>query len=277
MSKHDDLADELLAAGEHVFDRAWRLPLWDEYQTQLDSTFADVYNIGGRWAGAVTAGCFLVALHRRPALGAPGHRRRGQRRRQARHGHRPAGRPAVAVAAGSRASRLNADRERECEQSALRCRSHPSLLIPTPLPALMPRADFYLIAKPRFLEEPLQLVCELARKSYDAGLWTLILARDAEQAEAIDALLWEMDDDAYIPHQIAGDQEDELTPVLIATPGYRFARARAGDQPARRGLRRSLRTHPGSRARRRIRARHRCANAGSSTRPAGYDVNKHDM
>ncbi len=59
MSKHDDLADELLKAGEHVFDRAWRLPLWDEYQSMLDSTFADVYNIGGRWAGAVTAGCFL--------------------------------------------------------------------------------------------------------------------------------------------------------------------------------------------------------------------------
>ena len=59
MSKHDDLANELVAAGENVFDRAWRLPLWDEYQTQLESTFADVYNIGGRWAGAVTAGCFL--------------------------------------------------------------------------------------------------------------------------------------------------------------------------------------------------------------------------
>ncbi len=60
MSKHDDLANELVTAGEQVFDRAWRLPLWDEYQTQLDSTFADVYNIGGRWAGAITAGCFLA-------------------------------------------------------------------------------------------------------------------------------------------------------------------------------------------------------------------------
>ena len=59
MSKHDDLAQELLDAGEHVFDRAWRLPLWDEYQPMLDSSFADVYNIGGRWAGAITAGCFL--------------------------------------------------------------------------------------------------------------------------------------------------------------------------------------------------------------------------
>ena len=59
MSKHDDLSNELLAAGEDTFDRAWRLPLWDEYQSMLDSTFADIYNIGGRWAGAITAGCFL--------------------------------------------------------------------------------------------------------------------------------------------------------------------------------------------------------------------------
>ena len=60
MSKHDDLAEELAGAGEQVFDRAWRLPLWDEYQTQLDSSFADVYNIGGKGAGAITAGCFLA-------------------------------------------------------------------------------------------------------------------------------------------------------------------------------------------------------------------------
>ena len=59
MSKHDDLAAELLAAGEHTLDRAWRLPLWDDYQVQLDSGFADVANIGGKSAGAITAGCFL--------------------------------------------------------------------------------------------------------------------------------------------------------------------------------------------------------------------------
>ena len=59
MSKHDDLAAELIAAGETTFDRGWQLPLWDEYQSLLNSNFADVYNIGGRWAGAITAGCFL--------------------------------------------------------------------------------------------------------------------------------------------------------------------------------------------------------------------------
>ena len=82
----------------------------------------------------------------------------------------------------------------------------------------MPRADFYLIQKPRFREEPLLLVCELARKAFDANLATLVLARDAEQAEQLDDLLWSFDDDAYIPHQLAGDDEDELAPVLIASP-----------------------------------------------------------
>ena len=82
----------------------------------------------------------------------------------------------------------------------------------------MPRADFYLIAKDRFKDEPLRLVCELARKAYDANLWTLVLARDAQQAEQLDELLWDMGDDAYLPHQVAGDEEDELTPILIATP-----------------------------------------------------------
>ena len=82
----------------------------------------------------------------------------------------------------------------------------------------MPRADFYLIQSPRFREEPLRLVCELARKACDANLWTLVLARDDAQAEALDDLLWAFDEDAYVPHQIAGDEEDELTPVLIAPP-----------------------------------------------------------
>jgi leucyl aminopeptidase len=60
MSKHDDLAAELLAAGETSGDRAWRLPIWDDYQSALDSAFADVANIGGKYGGAITAGCFLA-------------------------------------------------------------------------------------------------------------------------------------------------------------------------------------------------------------------------
>ncbi len=59
MSNNDDLAKELLAAGERTGDRAWQLPLWDGYQSQLDSNFADMQNIGGRPAGTITAACFL--------------------------------------------------------------------------------------------------------------------------------------------------------------------------------------------------------------------------
>jgi len=58
-SNQDTLAEELLEAGTDAWDRAWRLPLWDDYQEQLKSPFADVANIGGRPAGSVTAACFL--------------------------------------------------------------------------------------------------------------------------------------------------------------------------------------------------------------------------
>jgi leucyl aminopeptidase len=59
LSNHNPLARDLLSAGEESGDRAWQLPLWDEYQQQLNSPFADIANIGGREAGTVTAACFL--------------------------------------------------------------------------------------------------------------------------------------------------------------------------------------------------------------------------
>ena len=58
-SGHNPLAHELLNAGEQSGDRAWRLPLWDVYQEHLESPFADMTNLGGRPAGAITAACFL--------------------------------------------------------------------------------------------------------------------------------------------------------------------------------------------------------------------------
>ena len=59
LGNDDKLADALLDAGTRTGDRAWRLPLWDDYQSQLDSNFADMANIGGRAAGTITAACFL--------------------------------------------------------------------------------------------------------------------------------------------------------------------------------------------------------------------------
>ncbi len=81
------------------------------------------------------------------------------------------------------------------------------------------RADFYLIAKPRFREQPLLLVCKLVEKALAAEQPLVILARDYAQAEEIDDLLWAYDEDAFIPHQLAGSDDDAEVPVLIAPPG----------------------------------------------------------
>ena len=146
-----------------------------------------------------------------------------------------------------------------------------------PTATAMARADFYLIAKPRFREEPLRLVCELVRKSYAAELWTLILARDAEQAEALDDMLWDMGEDAYIPHQIAGmDEEDDDTPVLIATPDVdtpmRALVINLRDDVAPPGFERVLEVVPADdSAREPLRERWRQYKA------AGLEVSKYDM
>jgi leucyl aminopeptidase len=58
-SNDDALAREVLAAGDAAYDRAWHMPLWEDYQEQLRSNFADMANIGGRPGGSITAACFL--------------------------------------------------------------------------------------------------------------------------------------------------------------------------------------------------------------------------
>ena len=60
----DELAEEIIAAGHTSFDRVWRMPVYDDYQEQLDTPFADIANIGGPKAGAVTAACFLQRFTR---------------------------------------------------------------------------------------------------------------------------------------------------------------------------------------------------------------------
>lgn len=140
----------------------------------------------------------------------------------------------------------------------------------------MPRADFYLIAKPRFAEQPLLLVCELAKRAHAANQFTLVLARDAAQAEEIDDLLWSFEPDAFIPHQIAGDEEDELTPVLVVPPEIE-----APPRPLVINLRDAAWTEPCERvlevvpadpaARAPLRERWRQYQA------LGYELNKHDM
>ena len=141
----------------------------------------------------------------------------------------------------------------------------------------MPRADFYLIDKPRFREEPLLLVCELARTAFDAGIPTLVLARDTAQAEAIDDLMWSFDPDAYLPHQIAGsDDEDELTPILILAPDTDFPMRpmviNLRDAAVEGDFERVLEVVPADPA-----ARAPLRERWKQYQARGLDLNKHDM
>ena len=141
----------------------------------------------------------------------------------------------------------------------------------------MPRADFYLIDKPRFREQPLLLVCELAKRGYAANLSILVLARDAAQAEAIDDLMWSFDPDEYLPHQIAGmDEGDDDTPILIATPDMDIA-ARTllinlRDAAPTGSFERVLEVVPADPA-----ARGPLRERWKQYQALGYALNKHDM
>ena len=141
----------------------------------------------------------------------------------------------------------------------------------------MPRADFYLIDKPRFREQPLLLVCELAKRGYAANLSILVLARDAAQAEAIDDLMWSFDPDEYLPHQIAGmDEGDDDTPILIATPDMdipaRPMLINLRDGAPNGSFDRVLEVVPADPA-----ARAPLRERWKHYQSLGFDVNKHDM
>lgn len=90
----------------------------------------------------------------------------------------------------------------------------------------MANADFYLIDKPRFREQPLLLVCELLKRAFAAEIPTLVYCASQEQAEALDELLWEFEDDSFLPHQICGDADDDMTAILLVPP--------AADTPKRK-------------------------------------------
>ncbi len=65
MSNHQPLADDLIAAGQQAGDRAWQLPIWEEYQGLIDSQYADMKNISnGMGAKSIVAGCFLARFTR---------------------------------------------------------------------------------------------------------------------------------------------------------------------------------------------------------------------
>jgi DNA polymerase III subunit chi len=77
---------------------------------------------------------------------------------------------------------------------------------------------FYELASPKFAENPGLLVAKLAERAFEQQMGCVILAVSAEQAEQLDDVLWSYNDDAFIPHQIAGQDDDEDCPVLICPP-----------------------------------------------------------
>ena len=140
----------------------------------------------------------------------------------------------------------------------------------------MPQADFYLIDKPRFRDNPLLLVCELALRAFQHRQPALVLVRDLDEAEALDELLWSFDEDAFIPHQIAGDTDDADTAVLIVPPGVdtpdRPLLINLREEPCLRDCARLLEVVPAEAA----------ARSGSRARwrayqQSGYVLAKHDM
>ena len=141
----------------------------------------------------------------------------------------------------------------------------------------MPRADFYLIDKPRFRDDPLLLVCELAKKAFAAEQPTLILARSREQADALDEKLWAFDADAFVPHQVVGDGDDDaVCAVLIVPPGLQTPDRRMvinlRDECAPGLFERVLEVVPAD-ADERLGSRERW----KTYKQAGFDVAKHDM
>ncbi|MDF3010210.1 MAG: leucyl aminopeptidase [Burkholderiales bacterium] len=59
------LAGDIHEAADEAWDRVWQMPLWEDYQEQLRSNFADMANIGGRPGGSITAACFLARFTRK--------------------------------------------------------------------------------------------------------------------------------------------------------------------------------------------------------------------
>lgn len=83
------------------------------------------------------------------------------------------------------------------------------------------RVDFYWISKPRFRQAPLEVVCRLAHKAFQSDQIALVLCADADQATLLDDLMWSFSADSFLPHQIAGQDDDELSPILLVPPGHR--------------------------------------------------------
>ncbi len=180
MGNNEALVRQLLKAGEFADDRAWQLPLFDEYQEQLDSPFADIANIGGPKAGTITAGCFLSRFAKKYHW-------------------------AHLDIAGT--AWISGGKDKGA--------TVPPGSVVDPVPAgtgQVTRVDFYVIpsADP---SARLQVACRLAEKAWRQGMQVYLHCADEAQRSELDDRLWSFRGEAFIPHSLA--EEDAEAPVAL--------------------------------------------------------------
>ena len=187
----DSLARELLTAGDEAHDHAWHMPLWDDYQEQLKSNFADMANIGGRPAAA----SLLPASRRASRKSSSGPTWISP----ARHGRCGAakgatGRPVPLLTHfPDRAGRLNRrpPRDRRSRQG-------------------MTEVTFYFNARTSWLRR-----ARTAGKTFHAsGRRLLIFSTESPLLATLDTLLWTTPSTGFLPHCRASDRHAAETPVL---------------------------------------------------------------
>jgi leucyl aminopeptidase len=180
-SNSDSLAREVIDAGNASWDRAWHMPLWDDYQDMLKSNFADFPNIGTRAGGSVTAACFLSRFTKSypwAHLDIAGHRVE-IRRRQGRDGT-------------TRGAPLALPRQARG----------------------VTRIDFY-----RYAEDKLRFACRLAAKAHTASSRLVVYSPQRDVLQEFDRSLWTFQSTGFVPHCFVEAPIADETPVVLATSG----------------------------------------------------------
>ncbi len=180
-ANNDPLARELLHAGDAGWDRAWHMPLWDDYQDQLKSNFADFPNIGSRAGGSITAACFLSRFAKAypwAHLDIAGTAWKSGAEKGA------TGRPVPLLVAFPRAARG------------------------------VTRIDFY-----RYAQDKLRLACRLATKAFDKPSRVVVYAQDTKVLADFDRALWTFQATRFVPHCFVDSPLAPETPVILAASG----------------------------------------------------------
>ena len=164
------------SAGEFVWDRAWQMPVWDDYQQNLKSNFADMANVGGRDAGAVVAACFLSRFTKQFAWA-----------------H-------LDVAGSAYASGpTKGSTGRPVPMLFQYLLNRMSVLTVR----MLTRVDFYILPDVD-LEARSRFACRLAYKAVVPGNACTCTSRP-RRGRDLDALMWEYPDHRFLPHGINGE------------------------------------------------------------------------